>query len=136
MGPVKNAENKAYKVNSNAETDKFIGWWLWPTTTINTNPGSPNMLVFHWVPTGPDTAIEYFDFYFQEKEPDEEGWALIRYFDEELNPEDIPLIESCQRGLSSKGYTDARYIVDKERTEISENALHHFHGLVLKAMEE
>jgi choline monooxygenase len=43
-------------------------------------------------------------------------------------------VESVQRGLHSKGYQGGRYVVDKDRTDISEHGLHHFHGLVLKAL--
>jgi len=39
-----------------------------------------------------------------------------------------------QRGLASRGYSQGRFIVDRERTEISEHAVHHFHTLVAQAL--
>ena len=51
-----------------------------------------------------------------------------------LQVEDIALVESVQRGLNSKGYNQGRFIVDDGRTDMSEHAVHHFHGLVVEAL--
>jgi choline monooxygenase len=135
IGPPGRRDNAAYAVPEGQETD-FAGWWLWPTATFNTFPGPPNLTVFHMVPTGPETTLEHFDFYFAADGDRgcEEG--AIEYIDKVLQPEDIGLIESVQRGLHSRGYSQGRFIVDKERTYISEHGLHHFHGLVLRALGE
>jgi len=66
--------------------------------------------------------------------PSECEWDAIKYIDEVLQPEDIGLVESVQRGLHSKAYSQGRFIVDKDRTYISEHGLHHFHSLVLDAL--
>ena len=58
----------------------------------------------------------------------------MKYLDEVLQPEDIGLCESVQRGLNSFGYDQGRFIVDKEETESSEHAVHHFQRLVLDAL--
>ena len=47
-----------------------------------------------------------------------------------LQPEDIRLCESVQRGLKSKGYNQGRFVVDESRSELSEHAVHHFQSLV------
>lgn len=87
-------------------------------------------------PTGPETTFEHFDFYFAaDGHPDCEREA-IEYVDNVLQPEDIGLIESVQRGLHSRGYHQGRFIVDRNRTHMSEHGLHHFHGLVLEALGE
>ena len=39
-----------------------------------------------------------------------------------------------QRGLRSLGYNSGRLFVDKERSNVSENILHHFQSLVGDAL--
>jgi len=48
--------------------------------------------------------------------------------------EDNGICESVQRGLASRGYRQGRFIVDPERSELSEHAVHHFHQLVAEAL--
>ena len=48
--------------------------------------------------------------------------------------EDNLLCELVQRGLASRGYRQGRFMVDRERTERSEHAVHHFHRLVAEAL--
>jgi choline monooxygenase len=79
--------------------------------------------------------LEHFDFYFLKDTPSEQELDAIRYLDEVLQPEDIGLVESVQRGLNSRGYDQGRFIVDRERSERSEHAVHHFHGLVHQALK-
>ena len=50
-----------------------------------------------------------------------------------LQPEDVDLCIRVQKGLKSKGYNQGRFVIDKEWSELSEHAVHHFHGLVLDA---
>jgi choline monooxygenase len=135
IGPMTGGDNKAYKFDqSQPASQHFSGWWLWPNITLNTFPGSPNLSVLQIMPTGPETCREYWDFYFAAKDPTPEEQAAVEYVDAVLQPEDIGLVESVQRGLRSRGYHQGRYIVDAERSDISEHALHHFHSLVLNAL--
>ncbi|MGJ7911557.1 aromatic ring-hydroxylating oxygenase subunit alpha [Neobacillus sp. LXY-1] len=112
----------------------YASYWLWPNLMIDVMPGEPGLIVMSVWPISPEFTIEYLDFYYLSKEPSEEGWANIVYQDKVLTPEDIALVESVQRGLHSKGYVDGRYVIDKKGSFISEHAVHHFHGLVLKAL--
>jgi choline monooxygenase len=131
------ADNKAYSFDEAGATQQgFAGWWLWPNLTVNTFPGCGNIMVMHVMPSGSETTLEHFDFYFLESTPNEEEMAAIRYIDEVLQVEDIGLVESVQRGLHSRGYDQGRFIVDKDRTEMSEHAVHHFHALVLEALRD
>jgi choline monooxygenase len=52
-----------------------------------------------------------------------------------LQPEDVSLCESVYRGLQSKGYNQGRFVVDPERSELSEHAVHHFQRLYVEAMD-
>ncbi|MBX2836899.1 MAG: aromatic ring-hydroxylating dioxygenase subunit alpha, partial [Gammaproteobacteria bacterium] len=51
-----------------------------------------------------------------------------------LQPEDISLCESVQRGLKSKGYNQGRFVIDSEKSELSEHAVHHFQEMVVDAL--
>jgi choline monooxygenase len=104
--------------------------------TFNTLPGPPNMTVLHIMPTGPETTLEHFDLYSLDKTPSECEREAMKYINDVLQPEDIGLVESVQRGLHSRGYRQGRFIVDKDRTYLSEHGVHHFHGLVLEALGE
>ena len=48
--------------------------------------------------------------------------------------EDIPICESVQSGLHSLGYRQGRFVVDPERSEISEHAVHDFQSKLLDAL--
>jgi len=129
--------SKAYSFDAsdpNVRTE-FAAWWLWPNVAFNVFPGCANIAVLHIMPDGPERSREHFDFYFLDEQATAEQEEAIRYTDEILQAEDIGLVESVQRGLKSRGYHQGRYVVDKERTDISEHGLHHFHGLVLQALE-
>ena len=133
ISPPGQANNKAYKVPEGQEGN-FAAWWLLPNVTFNIFPGPSNITTLHIMPTGPETTLEYFDFYFLDAKPTQAEAEAIKYVDEVLQVEDISLVESVQRGLHSKGYTQGRFMVDKERSFNSEHGLHHFHELVLKSL--
>ncbi|MEE9300496.1 MAG: aromatic ring-hydroxylating dioxygenase subunit alpha [Alphaproteobacteria bacterium] len=128
-------KGKAYDFDPSGESPVGCFWFLWPNLAINIFPGTSNIGVFQFIPAGPELTYETFDLYLRDKTPTPLEREMIDYFEQTLNPEDISLVESVQRGLHSKGYHQGRYVVDAERTEVSEHALHHFHGLVLDALE-
>jgi choline monooxygenase len=49
--------------------------------------------------------------------------------------EDVAACESVQRGLHSKGYNQGRFIIDEDQQQVSESGVHHFHLMVLQALE-
>ena len=51
-----------------------------------------------------------------------------------VREEDIPLCESVQKGLHSQGYNQGRFIVDQNRTYMSEHAVHDFQTKVVRAL--
>ena len=92
------------------------------------------MNIFHHVPVGPEQTRHIFEFYMQSAVPTPEQEDAIRYIDQVLQAEDIALVESVQRGLKSRGYDQGRFIVDADRTDMSEHVVHHFHALVVGSM--
>ncbi|HVO03937.1 MAG TPA: aromatic ring-hydroxylating dioxygenase subunit alpha [Candidatus Cybelea sp.] len=126
--------NRAYTYAGDASAQRFGSWWLWPDLSIEVFPGAPNVNIFHHVPVGPEETRHEFEFYMLSSTPTQEQEDAIRYIDQVLQAEDIPLVESVQRGLKSRGYNQGRFIVDQARTDMSEHAVHHFHTLVANAL--
>lgn len=127
-------DNKAYKFDPEAGSQIGAFWHLWPTMTFNIAPGEPNFALFYLQPLGPERTLQVTDYYFAGTEMTEQRQARLDYANDVLTIEDNNLCESVQRGLHSRGYSQGRFIVDRERTQISEHAVHHFHRLVAKAL--
>lgn len=127
--------NSAYDV-SNAAVKTHAVWWLYPTTCIMRYPGRPSMIILNIIPVGPDRTLETYDFFLVEPTPDEAEIEAIRYLDEVLQVEDINLVESVQRGMSTPAFQQGRIVHDPEGSGKSEHAVHHFHGLVLDAYKK
>ena len=87
----------------------------------------------HIVPAGPERTLETIDFYFETAELTPADIESMRYIDEVLQPEDVALVESVQRGMSTPAFTQGRLVCDPDGSGLSEHGLHHFHGLVLDA---
>ena len=124
--------NRAYGVAQASVTDHAV-WYLWPNTTLMRYPGRGNFMVWRFIPVGPEETYEEFDFFFESAPPMEEEMEAIRFIDEVLQPEDIGLVESVQRGMRTPAFERGRYLVDPDGSGLSEHAVHHFHGLVLEA---
>jgi len=124
--------NTAYDV-SNATVRTHAVWWLWPTTCLMRYPGRSSMIVLNIIPMGPDRTLETYDFFLETPEPDEAELEAIRYLDEVLQREDIDIVESVQRGMSTPAFTQGRIVHDPNGSGKSEHAVHHFHELVLNA---
>ncbi len=132
MAEAGKSNNSAYDVSEATVTDHAV-WWLWPNTAMMRYPGRGNFIVLKIIPAGPDLTHETYDFFLETAEPDEAEQEAIRYLDEVLQVEDINLVESVQRGMSTPAFTQGRIVNDPSGSGLSEHALHHFHGLVLDA---
>ncbi len=132
MAEAGKSSNTAYDV-SNATVRTHAVWWLWPTTCLMRYPGRSSMIVLNIIPIGPDRTLETYDFYLETPQPDESELEAIRYLDEVLQREDIDIVESVQRGMSTPAFTQGRIVHDPSGSGKSEHAVHHFHGLVLDA---
>ena len=125
-------QNRAYGVAEASVTDHAV-WYLWPNTTLMRYPGRGNFMVWRFIPAGPEETYEELDFFFESAPPTEQEMEAIRFIDEVLQPEDIGLVESVQRGMRTPAFERGRYLVDPDGSGLSEHAVHHFHGLVLDA---
>ncbi len=126
--------NSAYSV-SNATVKDHAVWWLWPNVCLMRYPGRGNMIVMNVIPAGHDMTLETYDFFLESSQPDEAEREAIKYLDEVLQVEDIALVESVQRGMSTPAFMQGRIVHDPNGSGKSEHAVHHFHGLVLNAYQ-
>lgn len=132
MAKAGRANNKAYSIDNASVTDHAV-WYLWPNTTLMRYPGRGNFMVWRFYPSGPEETYEEFDFFFETAEPNEVEQEALKFIDEVLQPEDIGLVESVQRGMQTPAFQQGRYMVDPDGSGLSEHAVHHFHGLILSA---
>ncbi|MEM9464829.1 MAG: ring-hydroxylating oxygenase subunit alpha [Actinomycetota bacterium] len=132
MAEAGKSDNSAYDVSEATVTDHAV-WWLWPNTCLMRYPGRGNFIVMHIIPVGPDQTLETYDFFLETPEPNDAELDSIRYIDEVLQPEDIGLVESVQRGMRTPAFDQGRIVHDPSGSGLSEHAVHHFHGLVLDA---
>ncbi len=130
----KSTDSAAYKFETGDVDFGFAGWYLWPNLTIMTYPGEPNLSTLQMIPAGPGRTIEHQDWFLPAKKPSKQLKESMQYSKNVLQPEDIGLCESVQRGLRSHGYNQGRFVIDSERSELSEHAVHHFQGMVIKAL--
>ena len=126
------SDNAAYDVTGSTVKDLAV-WWVWPNTCLMRYPGRGNFSVMQMIPAGPERTLETIDFYFETAELTEADEESIRYMDEVLQPEDIGLVESVQRGMRTPAFTQGRIVCDPGGSGLSEHGVHHFHGLVLDA---
>ena len=130
----RSTSNKAYQFEVGDVDFGYAGWFLWPNLTIWAYPGEANLSVLQMNPDGSKRTIEFQDWFVPDGKMTDQLKQTIDYQKEVLQPEDIGLCESVQRGLSSRGYNQGRFIVDKEQTELSEHAVHHFQSMVVDAL--
>ena len=122
----------ATTTNSALRPDEFGSWLLWPNWCLEVYPGG-NLTVFHHVPLGPEETVQKVEWYFPNDPPSKEEQEVIEFV-HTVRLEDIPICESVQKGLHSLGYERGRFVVDSERSEISEHAVHDFQAKLLRAL--
>ncbi len=132
---VNNQDNNAFSFEKGDVDFGYAGWYLWPNLTIWAYPGEANLSILQMNPNGVDKTVEYQDWFVRNGKPTKQLQEAMDYQKDVLQPEDIALCESVQRGLRSRGYNQGRFVVDTDRTELSEHAVHHFQEMVVNALE-
>ena len=132
MAKARVSGNDAYNIEGANVTDHAV-WFLWPNMTLMRYPGRGNFMVWRFYPVSETETYEVFDFFFETASPTKTEQEAIQFIDSVLQPEDIALVESVQKGMGTPAYEQGRYLVDPEGSGMSEHAVHHFHGLVIDA---
>jgi choline monooxygenase len=125
---------KAYAFEKGDVDFGYAGWFLWPNLTIWAYPGEANISALMMIPAGPDRTLEHLDWFLPSTEITPQIEAAMTYMDKTLQPEDIALCESVQRGLKSNGYNQGRFVIDPAHPELSEHGVHHFQRMVAEAL--
>jgi phenylpropionate dioxygenase-like ring-hydroxylating dioxygenase large terminal subunit len=127
-------KSSAYSFEKGDVDFGYAGFFVWPNITIWLYPGEANMSVLNMNPTGPERTTEYQDWFTPGGVMSVQLKEAADYQKDVLQPEDIGLCESVQRGLQSKAYNQGRFIVDADKTELSEHAVHHFQKMILQSL--
>jgi len=134
-GAARSNDNSAFKFATGDVDFGYAGWFLWPNLTIWLYPGDANLSVLQMNPVGEERTIEFQDWFVLDGQPSDQLREAMAYQKDVLQPEDIALCTSVQKGLKSRGYNQGRFIVDEELSELSEHAVHHFQSLVMQALD-
>jgi choline monooxygenase len=100
---------------------------LWPNTTININPGFPNLSIDSWIPDGPNATKGFSEQYFAPGVSEKFANDLIA-FNKEVGAEDDTLTNTVQRGLRAGIPERGRLLTTSEHLVIR------FQKLVLSAL--
>lgn len=130
----KQMDNGAYALQAEAvEQDALFGY-IWPTLVPLWYPGSTSAVFFQVLPSGPEVTLERWDFYFTSQQISQQEQGLIDYIKNTLVVEDVSLVEKVQQGLHSRGYSQSRFVVDRNHNEYSEHHVHFFQKFVYDAL--
>jgi phenylpropionate dioxygenase-like ring-hydroxylating dioxygenase large terminal subunit len=127
-------DRQGYRVDAGGggRANEFGGWMIWPNLCLEVFPGG-NLNIFHHRPVSPERTIQTVEWYFPHPTLAAQEREVVDFM-HVVRMEDVPLCESVQRGLHSRGYRQGRFIVDRDRTEISEHAVHDFQLKVSRAL--
>ena len=115
-----------------AMSNHFGAWFIWPNVCVEFYPGGYMNVLYHR-PTGPETTTQVVEWYCADKTPSKDEQDVIDFV-AITREEDLPICESVQRGLHSRAYSQGRFVVDSQRSDHSEHAVHDFQRLVLKSL--
>lgn len=133
-GQPRTTTSRAYSFKAGDVDFGYAGWYVWPNFTIWAYPGEANLSVLQMNPTAPEKCVEFQDWFVKDGKVTDQLRDAINYQIDVLQPEDIGLCESVQKGLKSSGYNQGRFVVDAGKTELSEHAVHHFQHLIAKSL--
>lgn len=117
-----------------AQANRFSYWYIWPGTEIDATAGPwPRLSVFTRRTLGPERFALIGHYY---RRPGDEPSAADKHdlAENQTLREDVAICEAVQSGLASLGYSQGRFVVDPQRSHISEHSVHHFQRLVAEAL--
>jgi choline monooxygenase len=100
-----------YRVGAGV-TDSFYVF-LWPNFALNVYPGPGNVSVNMYLPLAVDRTLARYHYYFADAVGGDELAEFVAFVDQ-VQREDIVLVESVQRGLSSRRYERGRLFAGRE----------------------
>ncbi|MDJ0628185.1 MAG: aromatic ring-hydroxylating dioxygenase subunit alpha [Rhodobacter sp.] len=89
----------------------YSSWFLWPMFSFQVYPGN-RLNTYHWRPVSVDEVVVWRGWYSLDGVDDEVVRRLAVQDRATTVEEDIHLVESVQRGLSSRGYRPGPLVLD------------------------
>lgn len=129
-------DQMTYDIQSGfAHFDEYSSWFLWPMFSAQVYPG--NVLnTYHWRATGPDTVTVWRGWYSVDGEENATVRKLAVQDRETTVEEDIHLVESVQRGLTSRGYVPGPLVIDPKGGVKSEHPVMHLQRWMREAIDD
>jgi choline monooxygenase len=125
--PIRGPENEAtvQRHYKQSEGDMAAGYfWIFPNWMLNCYPDNVSLNIV--LPTGPETCVAIFEWYFPANRVDTADQTMK--FSDEIQAEDGHICEVVHKNLKSQSYDRGRYSAKQEK------GLHHFHRLYAEAM--
>ncbi len=123
------------KIGNDAyQTDMYMNWWLFPNTCIYLVPYTDIVANFLIIPLEAEKTLVRFGYYVPDRPESKVTAACKKWMNDGLGPEDLELNIALQQGVKSFGFDQGRFMIDAERSNESEHAVHHFNTLVYKAL--
>jgi choline monooxygenase len=137
VGATRNTERLLYRIDaaSGPRAQELGSWLVWPNVAFQVNPGS-NYVVFHFMPTGPETTQARIDWYFGPWAAETERRRIVEEHAATIFAEDVSLVAEVQIGLRSRGYDRGVLMIDAVHRNAghSEHTVAHLQALWRTAM--
>ena len=126
-------DQQAYSYDPQAEgqAEELGAWFLWPTLSFEVYPGGYLNTYYHH-PVGPEETVQIFEWYFDTDHLTDEYQAIVDFMSV-VRDEDLPIVESVQKGLHSMGYIQGRFVIDPD-SNVNEEGVHDFQARVIRAL--
>jgi choline monooxygenase len=126
--PIRGPENEAnverrYKQASGDMSAEYF--WIFPNWMLNCYPDNVSLNIV--LPTGPETCIAVFEWYFPKGRMTSAEETMR--FSDEIQMEDGHICETVHHNLKSQSYESGRYSVKQEK------GVHHFHVMYSNAIQ-
>ncbi len=118
-------DRMSYDIESGLpNNDRYSSWFLWPMVSFQVYPG--NLLnTYHWRPLDAGRVVVWRGWYSVGGEDNETVRRMAEQDRATTVEEDISLVESVQRGLTSRGYVPGPLVVDPGCGVNSEHSILH-----------
>jgi len=128
-------EDMSYDINSGFDHfNEYSSWFLWPLFSFQVYPG--NILnTYHWRAIDANHVVVWRGWYSVDGVADEKIEKLAQQDRETTVEEDIHLVESVQRGLSSRGYNPGPLVIDPNSGVKSEHPIMHLQQWMRDAID-
>ncbi len=130
------ADAAAYAIDEDIASQGSLFAYIWPIQIPLFFPGSPGLVMFQVLPTGPETSRVRHDFYGLNREASDGDVSFKDWITNILAVEDIMLCERVQKGLRSRGYIQGKFMSNPDHPDYSEHHVHLFQSFVYQAMTE